>query len=79
MAARELFEQRDRRGVGHDKKPPAAGVTAAPVYDIGQFLEDPHVQQRGIVIEAPDADMGEVPMHAVVADEPGERLVTLNR
>jgi formyl-CoA transferase len=44
----------------------AAGVTAAPVYDIGQFLEDPHVQDRGIVVEAPDADMGEVPMHAVV-------------
>jgi crotonobetainyl-CoA:carnitine CoA-transferase CaiB-like acyl-CoA transferase len=44
----------------------AAGVTAAPVYDIGQFLDDPHVQERGIVVEAPDADMGEVPMHAIV-------------
>ena len=44
----------------------AAGVTAAPVYDIGQFLDDPHVQARGIVVEAPDADMGEVPMHAIV-------------
>jgi formyl-CoA transferase len=43
-----------------------AGVTAAPVYDIAQFLEDPHVQARGIVVEAPDAEMGEVPMHAVV-------------
>ena len=43
-----------------------AGVTAAPVYDIGQFLEDPHVQERGIVVEAPDDEMGEVPMHAVV-------------
>jgi crotonobetainyl-CoA:carnitine CoA-transferase CaiB-like acyl-CoA transferase len=43
-----------------------AGVTAAPVYDIAQFLDDPHVQQRGIVVEAPDAEMGEVPMHAVV-------------
>src|SRR5262245_1482518 len=43
-----------------------AGVTAAPVYDIAQFLEDPHVQERGIVVEAPDAEMGEVPMHAVV-------------
>jgi len=43
-----------------------AEVTAAPVYDIGQFLDDPHVQERGIVVEAPDADMGEVPMHAVV-------------
>jgi len=43
-----------------------AQVTAAPVYDIGQFLEDPHVQERGIVVEAPDDDMGEVPMHAIV-------------
>ena len=43
-----------------------AEVTAAPVYDIGQFLDDPHVQQRGIVVEAPDDEMGEVPMHAVV-------------
>ncbi len=43
-----------------------AGVTAAPVYDIAQFLEDPHVQERGIVVTAPDADMGELPMHAVV-------------
>jgi crotonobetainyl-CoA:carnitine CoA-transferase CaiB-like acyl-CoA transferase len=44
----------------------AAGVTAAPVYDIGQFLEDPHVQERGIVVDAPDEEMGEVPMHEVV-------------
>jgi crotonobetainyl-CoA:carnitine CoA-transferase CaiB-like acyl-CoA transferase len=43
-----------------------AEVTAAPVYDIGQFLDDPHVQERGIVVEAPDAEMGEVPMHAVL-------------
>ena len=43
-----------------------AGVTAAPVYDIAQFLDDPHVKARGIVVEAPDAEMGEVPMHAVV-------------
>jgi formyl-CoA transferase len=43
-----------------------AGVTAAPVYDIAQFLDDPHVQQRGIVVEAPDDEMGAVPMHDVV-------------
>ena len=43
-----------------------AGVTAAPVYDIAQFLADPHVQERGIVVEAPDDEMGTVPMHAVV-------------
>src|SRR5688572_12024040 len=43
-----------------------AGVTAAPVYDIAQFLADPHVQARGIVVDAPDDDMGTVPMHSVV-------------
>ena len=43
-----------------------AGVTAGPVYDIGQFLEDPHVQARGIVVDAPDDEMGETPMHAPV-------------
>src|ERR1051326_7668685 len=43
-----------------------AGVTAGPVYDIGQFLDDPHVQARGIVVDAPDDEMKEVPMHAPV-------------
>jgi formyl-CoA transferase len=43
-----------------------AGVTAAPVYDVAQFLGDPHVQERGIVVEAPDDEMGTVPMHGVV-------------
>jgi formyl-CoA transferase len=42
------------------------GVTAGPVYDIGQFLDDPHVQARGIVVDAPDDEMGETPMHAPV-------------
>ena len=44
----------------------SSGVTAGPVYDIGQFVEDPHVRARGIVVDAPDADMGDVPMHDVV-------------
>jgi crotonobetainyl-CoA:carnitine CoA-transferase CaiB-like acyl-CoA transferase len=43
-----------------------AEVTAGPVYDIGQFLEDPHVQARGVVVEMPDDEMGAVPMHAGV-------------
>jgi formyl-CoA transferase len=43
-----------------------AGVTAAPVYDIAQFRDDPHVQDRGILLDLPDDEMGRVPMHAVV-------------
>ena len=53
----------------------AAEVTAAPVYDIGQFIGDPHVQARAIVTELPDEEMGAVPMHAVVprlSGTPGE-------
>lgn len=52
-----------------------AEVTAAPVYDIGQFIADPHVQAREIVTELPDDEMGTVPMHAVVprlSGTPGE-------
>ena len=41
-------------------------VTAAPVYEIDQFIADPHVQAREIVTELPDAEMGTVPMHAIV-------------
>jgi len=44
----------------------AAEVTAAPVYEIDQFLDDPHVQARGIVVEAPDADAGSMLMHNVI-------------
>ncbi|WP_288252954.1 CoA transferase [uncultured Hydrogenophaga sp.] len=41
-------------------------VTVGPVYDIGQIVTDPHVVARGIVVRAPDADTGSLPMHAVV-------------
>lgn len=43
-----------------------AEVTAAPVYDIDQFVNDPHVRARQIVVERPDPEMGTLPMHAVV-------------
>ena len=43
-----------------------ASVTAGPVYDIAQFLDDPHVREREIVVDLPDADMGTVAMHNIV-------------
>jgi crotonobetainyl-CoA:carnitine CoA-transferase CaiB-like acyl-CoA transferase len=43
-----------------------AEVTATPVYDIDQFLDDPHVQARGVVVEAPDAEAGSVLMHNII-------------
>jgi len=52
----------------------AAEVTASPVYDIDQFLADPHVQARGIVIDVPDAQTGSLAMHNIIprlSDTPG--------
>jgi crotonobetainyl-CoA:carnitine CoA-transferase CaiB-like acyl-CoA transferase len=52
-----------------------ADVTAAPVYDIEQFLADPHVRAREIVVDVPDPQMGSVPMHTIVprlSGTPGE-------
>jgi crotonobetainyl-CoA:carnitine CoA-transferase CaiB-like acyl-CoA transferase len=43
-----------------------AEVTAAPVYDIDQFMADPHVIAREILVEVPDPDVGGLPMHNVV-------------
>jgi crotonobetainyl-CoA:carnitine CoA-transferase CaiB-like acyl-CoA transferase len=41
-------------------------VTVAPVYDIAQIVEDRHFQEREIIVDLPDADMGTVPMHNIV-------------
>ncbi len=43
----------------------AAEVTVAPVYEVDQFLADPHVQARGTVRALPDAELGAIAMPAV--------------
>jgi len=43
-----------------------AEVTAAPVYDIDQFMADPHVTAREILVDLPDDAMGLLPMHNVI-------------
>jgi crotonobetainyl-CoA:carnitine CoA-transferase CaiB-like acyl-CoA transferase len=43
-----------------------AAVTAAPVYDISDLLEDEHAVGRGIFEELPDDDLGWVQMHVPV-------------
>src|SRR5262249_61234774 len=43
-----------------------AEVTAAPVYDMDDLIDDPHVIGRGIFEELPDAELGWVQMHAPV-------------
>ncbi len=44
----------------------AAEVTAIPVYEIDQLLDDPHVQERGVLVEAPDEEAGSVLMHNII-------------
>jgi crotonobetainyl-CoA:carnitine CoA-transferase CaiB-like acyl-CoA transferase len=39
----------------------AAGVPCGPVYNYGQMFADPQVQHRGLVQNASDAELGEVP------------------
>lgn len=43
-----------------------AEVTAAPVYDIDQFVDDVHVREREVVIEVPDDEVGQVTMHNIL-------------
>jgi crotonobetainyl-CoA:carnitine CoA-transferase CaiB-like acyl-CoA transferase len=53
----------------------AAEVTANPVYEIDQLLADEHVQERGIIVEAPDDEAGSVLMHNVIprlSETPGK-------
>jgi crotonobetainyl-CoA:carnitine CoA-transferase CaiB-like acyl-CoA transferase len=51
-----------------------ADITAGPVYDVAEFLNDPHVKEREVIVELPDKELGTVPMHNVVprlSDTPG--------
>jgi crotonobetainyl-CoA:carnitine CoA-transferase CaiB-like acyl-CoA transferase len=40
-------------------------VTVAPVYDIEQICADPHFEERGILVELPDEELGSVLHHGV--------------
>jgi crotonobetainyl-CoA:carnitine CoA-transferase CaiB-like acyl-CoA transferase len=44
----------------------AAEVTAAPIYDIDQFVADPHVRERQVLVEVPDEEIGSVTMHNII-------------
>ncbi len=52
-----------------------AQVTATPVYEIDQLVADEHIQARGVIVEAPDAEAGSVLMHNVIprlSETPGK-------
>lgn len=44
----------------------AAEVTANPVYEIDKLVADEHIQERGVIVEAPDTEAGSVLMHNVI-------------
>ena len=43
-----------------------AEVTIGPIYDTAQIMADPHIIERELIADYPDADMGQIPMHHVV-------------
>ena len=43
-----------------------AEVTIGPIYDISQIVQDPHILEREVIADYPDAEMGAMPMHHVV-------------
>jgi crotonobetainyl-CoA:carnitine CoA-transferase CaiB-like acyl-CoA transferase len=53
----------------------ASEVTATPIYEIDQLLDDPHVQARGVIVEVPDQEAGSVLMHNIIprlSETPGK-------
>jgi crotonobetainyl-CoA:carnitine CoA-transferase CaiB-like acyl-CoA transferase len=40
-------------------------ITAAPIYNAAQIAEDPHFQERQVVVEVEDKELGSIPMHNV--------------
>lgn len=51
-----------------------AGVTASPIYNAADILDDPHVNERGVLVEVPDEELGDVPMHNIhpyLSETPG--------
>ncbi len=41
------------------------GITGGPIYDISQIVDDPHFQEREIIVGLPDEEMGVIPMHNI--------------
>jgi crotonobetainyl-CoA:carnitine CoA-transferase CaiB-like acyl-CoA transferase len=50
-------------------------ITAAPVLDISQIVEDEHFREREVLIELPDDELGAIPMHNIhprLSKSPGQ-------
>jgi crotonobetainyl-CoA:carnitine CoA-transferase CaiB-like acyl-CoA transferase len=75
-ASIQAMAERLLRAIGRDDmiSDPRFRTNAAPVYDIDQFLADPHVTEREIVVDVPDAETGRLVMHNIIprlSDTPG--------
>lgn len=60
----------------------AAGVTAGPICDAAQLLDNDYVQGRGVLVEVDDPDLGKMPMHQVfprLSETPGRIHATAPR
>ena len=44
----------------------ASGATVGPVYSAADASEDPHFNERGVVVEVEDEAFGQLPMHNIV-------------
>jgi crotonobetainyl-CoA:carnitine CoA-transferase CaiB-like acyl-CoA transferase len=44
----------------------SAGVSAGPVYDIADAVNDPHFREREILVDVEDSELGALPMHNIV-------------
>lgn len=44
----------------------AAEVAGSPIYEVSDFVADPHVKARNVLVEVDDADIGNYHMHAPV-------------
>ena len=42
------------------------GITGGPINDISQIVEDPHFKEREIIVDLPDTEMGQIPMHNII-------------
>jgi crotonobetainyl-CoA:carnitine CoA-transferase CaiB-like acyl-CoA transferase len=43
-----------------------AGATVGPIFSPADAADDPHFTERGVTVEADDADYGALPMHNIV-------------
>ena len=44
----------------------AGDTTVGPIYDIADAVADPHFQQREVIVEVEDPELGSLPMHNIV-------------